>query len=314
MNQENKIEKIETLPVPVDNDSNIIYSRNNRLRELIILKEETINGFKFRRVFHNGSAYYVIQDFYAQLGHKDASSSARMFHLRNKHIFEPEAFRKVEFRTPKGGRNYLTATLEVITFICARARTKKGDDFLKATGKLIRKFSEEKISLSPSHETVNLMLQDLSFHNSLIVKDLDQIKSVARVIPELKKGLEDLAVLFQINCKTGTSAVPESETIGKREQTIKFLIKDIALKEGIHFNTICNEFKQAFSLRLYSDLSTTDYRKAVIWLNKRHDQAKEKTTRFPTDSKLDTWLEKKADDKHKINTSININFEEVGPN
>lgn len=312
MSFENKIEKIETLPIPINDNSLLVSSRKFNLREVIDLKEEQINGFRFRHIFYEEQFYFVVQDIYAHLNVKDAGSSARMFHFNHKDKFNPNSFHKFEFRTPKGKRTYLTATLEVITVICARANSKKGYDFIKATGKFYQKLSEGKISLSPSQEAVNCMLRDWSFHNELVVKDLDQIKSVVRDIPEIKKGLEDLQ--FLINCKTGPSAIPESKTIGKREQTIKFLIKDIALKEGIHFNKICNEFKLTFSLRRYSDLSPSNYKKAVIWLNKRHDQAKEKATRFPTDSKLDTWLEKKVDDKHKINTSININFEEVDPN
>lgn len=259
---------------------------NKKLRPFVELKQIKINDFTIRHVHlcDTRKLYFVIKDVYARFGNQDPGASARMFQFRNKDKFQTDSFKKFEINTPRGKQKLLMATFDVINFICSRANSDIAFDYLKAVGKLHQKLFEGELSLVPSQEAINLFLQEQQFKTSLIEKRLDQVTSALNQINNSFKQ-------FQIDSQIETSILPETGTIGKKqEETIRFLINDTAI-DGIHSNTIYNQFKRKFKIYYIENLLKTDYKKAIIWFNKYQDQIKKRETKKPKRAKLDNWFE-----------------------
>lgn len=285
----NETNKEETSIIPNDNFSlkEGTSSRNFKLRQLVELKENQIEGFRIRFAFCESKIYFVLKDTYVKLGNKDPSASGRMFHLRNKDKFLPESFRKLDFSTPKGKKTYLTATFDVISHICFRANSKIASDYRKAVGKLHQKLIEGKLSLVPSQEAINLFLQEQQFRTSLLEQRLDQVTSA---LNQVNTSLKQL----QIDSQIEKIIIPETGTISKKqEKTIRFLIKNTDIN-GVHSNTIYNEFKKKFKIYFVENLLKTDYHIAIAWLNALQDNQKKKAV-SKKDSTLDNWVKQEKE-------------------
>ncbi len=134
-------------------------------------------------------------------------------------------------------------------------------------------------------EVEKLKVNDL-FYSGEINYFHNKLEDVEREIKEIKSINQ-----FQIDSQNGASKVPEPGTIRKQVETIKFLIKAVAQKEGVHFNQVCNELKRAFNIYRYSALDIKNYKEVVSLLNNRLDKTeKAKTAISKKDSTLDTWV------------------------
>ncbi|NPD88904.1 MAG: hypothetical protein HGN29_09265 [Asgard group archaeon] len=273
-----KEEKLEI--IPDDNQSlkeDIISSRKLNLRKLVELKESQIEGFRIRHAFCEGRIYFVLKDTYVKLGVKDPAASGRMFQYNHKDKFLPESFRKFEFKTTLGKRTYLTATFDVISFICSRANSDIAFDYLKAVGKLHQKLFEGELSIMPSQEAINLFVEEQQFKTHLLEKRLDQVTSVLnQQNTKLEQVYNTISELHeQQNKEKEESAVPENGTITYRRKIIRSLIKDSAQREGVHFNSLANKLKKELNLYSYKIIPKEVYKKAVSWLNARQDKAEQ---------------------------------------
>lgn len=251
--------------------------------------ETILDNSIFRFIQHKNRRFFVITDIFTKTGTKHPASNASRFYNNHKDDL-PESFQRFTIPTPGGKQEVLTCTFDVVCIICGRSNNKMAFHFLQTLGEFLQNIFEGEKQLVSPQETVNLYLNEQRFRTTLIEKDLDQIKSAVRIVPEIKKGLEDLALLLQSQIDS-QNKIPERSSIGSKERkNIKHIIRNIADTKGVHFNTVCNEFKQAFLLRIYSDLSPTHYHNAIAWFNARHDRVKKENTVVRKGSNLDNWF------------------------
>ena len=86
----------------------------------------------------------------------------------------------------------------------------------------------------------------------------------------------------------------QAEPISKQQaKIVRFLIKDTAIN-GVHFNTIYNEFKKKFKIYFVENLLKTDYRKAISWFNALQDNLEKKAI-SQKDSTLDNWVKQEKE-------------------
>ena len=112
--------------------------------------------------------------------------------------------------------------------------------------------------------------------------DSGEIRYLHTKIKAIEKSLEEIIS-------------SQAEPISKQQvKIIRSLIKATAQREGVHFNTIYNEFKKKFKIHAIENLLRTDYRKAIIWFNALQDNLEKKAI-SKKDSTLDTWVKQEKE-------------------
>ena len=111
--------------------------------------------------------------------------------------------------------------------------------------------------------------------------DSGEIKYLHTKINALEKRVEE-------------SISSQAEPISKQQaKIVRFLIKDTAIN-GVHSNTIYNEFKKKFKIYFVENLLKTDYNRAIAWFNALQDNQEKKTV-SKKDSTLDTWVKQQKE-------------------
>ncbi len=86
----------------------------------------------------------------------------------------------------------------------------------------------------------------------------------------------------------------QAEPISKQQaKIVRSLIKDTAIN-GVHSNTIYNEFKKKFKIYSVENLLKTDYKRAIALFNALQDNQEKKTV-SKKDSTLDTWVKQQKE-------------------